>query len=379
MRKLTSGLILALTVALAATFTGCEPNVPDNNNANNEEITIIPNNNNNRDRYDNDNDLEDIIEDPFDNHNEREDEHGDRLEDEHENGLHENNGTSAVEGDTPTADFGSPNIEDAIMTLTANNTSRSDFSNLPHTKIGWGLGKEVDGDNRPLDAVNANRDYGSLGATFIGENNPDSPTIYLTFDEGYENGCTAAILDTLKSRNARATFFVTYDYCKSAPDLVQRMIDEGHSVGNHSYSHPSFPDCSAEQIRAEIGKLHDYVKSNFEYEMRLIRFPMGEFSERSLAVAQSMGYTTVFWSFAYIDWNVNSQPDPSESLEKIKAGTHSGGIFLLHAVSKTNAEILGGVLDYWHGEGYSLGVIGESGENLAGDDGNRPAETQINL
>jgi peptidoglycan-N-acetylmuramic acid deacetylase len=114
-----------------------------------------------------------------------------------------------------------------------------------------------------------------------------------------------------------------------------------------------------EQVRDEIGKLHDYVKETFEYEMNLIRFPMGEFSERSLAVAKDMGYTSVFWSFAYMDWNVNNQPEPNASLEKIKAKTHPGGIFLLHAVSQTNAEILGDVVDYWHSEGYKLGVIGE--------------------
>ena len=362
MKKLTAfGLILALMLASVAIFTGCEPNVPENNN-DNDEITIIPNDNN-RDSEDRNN--EDMFEDPFNN------EHEDEFENEYEydDEEYDNNGTSAVEGDTPTADFENDStINEAIMTLTALSSRRqrlttsgastnNDFSYLSNEKIGWGLGKDVDEYNRPTDAVRANQDFGELGAIFIGEHTPDSPTVYLTFDEGYENGCTAAILDALKWRNAHATFFVTYDYCKNAPDLVQRMIDEGHTVGNHSYTHPSFPECSPAQIRDEILKLHDYVKETFNYEMNLIRFPMGEFSERSLAVAQSLGYSSVFWSFAYIDWNVNNQPDAAQSLEKIKISTHPGGIFLLHAVSRTNADILGDLLDYWRKEGYSLGVI----------------------
>jgi peptidoglycan-N-acetylmuramic acid deacetylase len=140
------------------------------------------------------------------------------------------------------------------------------------------------------------------------------------------------------------------------------MIDEGHIVGNHSYSHPSLPDCSAEEVRSEIKKLHDYVMENFNYKMNLIRPPMGEFSQRTLAITQDMGYTTVLWSFAYVDWNVNNQPEPAASFEKIKSGTHPGAIVLLHAVSKTNANILGDVLDYWHSQGYRLETIGKDSE-----------------
>ncbi|MCL2072152.1 MAG: polysaccharide deacetylase family protein [Oscillospiraceae bacterium] len=372
MRKLTFGLILALTLALSAALTGCEPNVPDNNNDNNAEITILPNDNNRRDGErendefgdgfgdENNEGIGEGIEDtnvaePFDDDVEG------RRDGEAEDGLDEHNGTSAAEGDTPAADFST-----AVMTLLANNSNDSgnsggnDISRLSNTKIGWGLGKRVDEYNRPLDAVEANANYKSFGATFIGESGPNSPTIYLTFDEGYESGHTVAILDSLKWSKSRATFFVTYDYCERVPDLVRRMIDEGHTIGNHSYSHPSFPDCTEEQVREEIQIVHDYVKETFDYEMNLVRFPMGEFSERSLAIARDMGYTPVFWSFAYADWNVNNQPDKAASLEKLKAATHPGGIFLLHAVSQTNAEILGDLLNFWHSEGYSLGIIGET-------------------
>lgn len=222
---------------------------------------------------------------------------------------------------------------------------------LSITKIGWGLGKETDGENRPLDAVNAEERYQNLSARFL----PEGKKICLTFDEGYENGYTAEILDVLKERNVKAVFFVTYDYCRTEPELVQRMIDEGHVVGNHSYTHPSMPDCSENEMIEEISVLHDYVAAQFGYEMTLFRFPKGEFSENALSVAQRLGYTSVFWSFAYNDWDTAAQPDPAEALQKIKNSTHSG-IYLLHAVSATNTQILGELLDYWKSEGYVVGA-----------------------
>lgn len=230
---------------------------------------------------------------------------------------------------------------------------RADSAHLPNKKIGWGLGKTTDDQNRPTDAVAAQEKYSAYGAEFIGAG---ENTIYLTFDEGYENGYTAQILDILKEKQVKATFFVTYDYCKSAGDLVARMIDEGHTVGSHTYTHPSLPDCSASEVRDEIMSLHRYVKENFGYTMRLIRFPMGEFSERTLALAQECGYTSVFWSYAHVDWDVKNQPPVPETLDKMKTATHPGAIVLLHAVSRTNTELLGDILDYWANEGYTLAV-----------------------
>ena len=178
--------------------------------------------------------------------------------------------------------------------------------------------------------------------------------LWLTFDEGYENGCTADILDTLKEKNVRAVFFVTYDYCKRNPELVRRMIAEGHTVGNHTWSHPSLPDCSPDELYSELSLLHDYVKKEFGYEMYVMRPPMGEFSERVLACAKDLGYTTVLWSFAYPDWDVNNQPDKDAAFKKITGKTHNGAVYLLHAVSETNSAILGDVLDFWKDSGYSV-------------------------
>ena len=222
-------------------------------------------------------------------------------------------------------------------------------SYIDMTKTGWGLGKEKNDKNQPVDAVNAQEKYSEYNAEFLTADGK----ILLTFDAGYENGCTAEILDTLKEKNTKAVFFVTYDYCKTNPGLVQRMIAEGHTVGNHTYSHPSMPDCSESEMIEEVMALHDYAAEKFGYEMTLFRFPKGEFSEKALSVVKSLGYTSVFWSFAYSDWDTNSQPDPVQSLQKIKDSTHSG-IYLLHAVSETNTLILGDVIDYWKNEGYEI-------------------------
>ena len=227
--------------------------------------------------------------------------------------------------------------------------SQTGAQGLDTTKLGWGPGGPVDADNRPDGATVYQEKYGQYAADFIRENNQN---IYLTFDEGYENGYTDDILDTLKEKGVQAVFFVTRPYVQSEPELVQRMIDEGHIVGNHSVNHPSFPEISFEECQQEIMELHDYVKENFGYEMSLFRFPMGEFSEADLKVVQDLGYRSVFWSFAYRDWLVDEQPDPQEAIATIEDKCHPGAIYLLHAVSETNAQILGQVIDDLRGEGY---------------------------
>ena len=228
----------------------------------------------------------------------------------------------------------------------------SRFENLDNTKVAYGMGVETDSQNRPLGAIQAQKQYGELGGLFIGES--DRQRIWLTFDEGYENGKTADILDTLKEKNVRAVFFVTYDYCKRNPELVKRMIAEGHTVGNHTWSHPSLPECSPDELYSELSLLHEYVRDNFGYEMYVMRPHKGEFSERVLACAKELGYTTVLWSFAYPDWDVNNQPDPEQAFEKITGKSHNGAVYLLHAVSVTNASILGRVIDYWRANGYVI-------------------------
>lgn len=225
---------------------------------------------------------------------------------------------------------------------------------LDNTKHGWGQGKQVDSDHRPLSCTKFQDKYGKYDAIFIKDN---TKNIYLTFDEGYENGYTSKILDVLKEKQVPAVFFVTYDYVKRNPELVRRMIAEGHVVGNHTYTHPSMPTLSLAKASNEIMALHQYVKESFNYTMTLFRPPMGEFSDRTLALTQSLGYKSVFWSFAYVDWDTNNQMGFDKAYTKAVGGLHNGAVYLLHAVSKDNAEILGPFIDEAAKEGYAFAKL----------------------
>lgn len=217
-------------------------------------------------------------------------------------------------------------------------------------KVVWGPGR-AENHQRPTDPVNLQQSYGALGAQFIMS---DDKFICLTFDEGYENGYTPRILDTLKEKGVKAIFFVTYDFVKDNPELIERMIDEGHIIGNHTYRHYTMDEVSQEEAQEEIVFLDKYMKENFKYRMTLFRFPKGEFSENTLALANSLGYKSVFWSFAYADWDTNNPADQQEAFDTITSYTHNGEIMLLHAVSETNAAILGKVIDQIRSQGYEF-------------------------
>ena len=166
-------------------------------------------------------------------------------------------------------------------------------------------------------------------------------------------------MNTVKEKGVHAVFFVTEPYAKAEPALVQRMIDEGHVVGNHSVTHPSagIPSLTVEQQQEEVMGNHQYIKDTFGYEMNLFRYPAGKFSEQSLAVVNNCGYESVFWSFAYLDYDVDNQPDQAESLQKMKNKMHPGAIYLLHAESATNAAVLGDLIDAAQTQGYSFGTL----------------------
>lgn len=190
--------------------------------------------------------------------------------------------------------------------------------------------------------------------------NPDEKVIYLTFDEGYENGYTGAILDTLKAKDCPATFFVTKPYVKQNQDLVKRMIDEGHIVGNHTVNHPSMPEVTNdEKLKSEIIGLHDYVKDLFDYEMEYLRPPKGEYSERTVAISKNLGYKTVLWSSAYDDWDVNKQDRLEYAKGMIVNYVHNGCVMLLHAVSKDNTALLGEIIDELRNKGYEFKSLDE--------------------
>ena len=251
---------------------------------------------------------------------------------------------------------------ETTATTTHPTQPKRDVDSLSAKKICWGQGVHFDSLNRPRDAVNAQQQYGELGGFFVdlsetgvdAQSEPANKKIYLTFDEGYENGYTAKILDTLKEKKVKAVFFITGDYAKRDGELVRRMIQEGQVVGNHTWRHYSMPEKSLATCREEISLLHEYVKENFGYEMSVLRPPKGEFSEQTLALATEMGYTTCLWSFAYKDWDAGSPGDTGQSLKRLNERLHSGGIYLLHAVSPTNAAILGDFIDDARAKGYEF-------------------------
>ncbi len=188
--------------------------------------------------------------------------------------------------------------------------------------------------------------------------------IYLTFDAGYENGCTPAILDALKKHQAPAAFFVVGNYISSCPDLVQRMVEEGHIVGNHTYSHPDMSQISTrEAFEKELSGVEQlYEELTGEPMKKYYRPPQGKYSTANLEMARDMGYTTFFWSLAYVDWYQDDQPTKEEAFEKLLGRIHPGAIVLLHSTSSTNAEILDELLTRWEEMGYSFRSL----EQLAG-------------
>jgi len=220
-----------------------------------------------------------------------------------------------------------------------------------NTKIGYGQGTAVDSLNRPVDAVSFNEKYKDLDAYALSD---DPKKVIITFDQGYENGYTSKILDTLKEKNVKAIFFLTGDYAKKEPELVKRMIDEGHTLGNHGMKHASLPTLSEDDAIEEIMSNHEYVLNNYGYEMQYFRCPCGEYSEQALETIQKCGYKTVFWSFAHVDWLTDKQPDPAESIRKLSDSAHGGEILLLHSVSSTNAQILGQVIDNFRAKGLEV-------------------------
>ena len=224
------------------------------------------------------------------------------------------------------------------------------LSDYDTNAIVWGPGN-IQNHERPVDPEKLQSQYSDLNGKWL---LAVDKNICLTFDEGYENGYTAQILDTLKEKNVKAIFFCTYDYVKDNPELVNRMINEGHIVGNHSYRHYNFTQIDVETARDEITILHDYVAEQFGYEMKYFRFPEGAFSAQALALTKDLGYSTLFWSFAYADWDRENPPSNETAFEKITSSVHNGAILLLHAVCKSNAEVLGDAIDNIIEQGYTF-------------------------
>lgn len=191
------------------------------------------------------------------------------------------------------------------------------------------------------------------GAIFLGDT--DKKELYLTFDNGYENGYTTQVLDVLKKKKVSAAFFVTGHYVKDQPELIKRMVKEGHVIGNHSWSHPDMSQIPVSRMKDELSKVQEKVLHlTGQKEMHFERPPRGIFSEKTLAVSKELGYTTVFWSIAYQDWNPKQQKGWNHAYQKVMSQLHPGAVILLHSVSKDNAEALAKIIDDARQQGYEF-------------------------
>lgn len=221
----------------------------------------------------------------------------------------------------------------------------------------WGLSFRTEG-SPPIGPAGMDQ-LRQFDAAYLGD--PTQKRIYLTFDAGYENGCTEKILDILAEHDVKAAFFLAGNYLEKNADLVRRMAEEGHTVGNHTMHHYDMSKISDKAaFTKELTDLEELYRQVTGQEMaKFYRPPQGLFSEENLKMAQELGYKTVFWSLAYVDWNNNAQPSQEEAFSKLLPRTHNGAVVLLHSTSKTNAEILDTLLTQWEELGYRFGTVEE--------------------
>ena len=219
----------------------------------------------------------------------------------------------------------------------------------------WGLSFQKQGE---APVGNASSEYlAQYDALYCKD--PAEKKLYITFDAGFENGNTEKILDALKKHGVKAVFFLVGNYFETQPDLVKRMVSEGHTVGNHTYSHPDMSAIADEaSFQNELEKNARLYQELIGTEMpKLYRPPQGKFCENNLRMAQKLGYHTVFWSLAYVDWYENDQPTRDEAFQKLLPRVHPGAVVLLHSTSKTNGEILDELLTEWEKQGYTFGDL----------------------
>ncbi len=221
----------------------------------------------------------------------------------------------------------------------------------------WGLG--FSGEGKPPTGNASPDELKPYDAYFIGDTSKNK--IYLTFDAGFENGNTPAILEALKKHKAKATFFVVGNYIETSPELVKQMVAEGHTVGNHTFHHPDMSSISSmEAFKKEMDDLANlYEKTTGKQLVKFYRPPQGKYSIENLEMAKKLGYKTFFWSLAYVDWYQNAQPSKEEAFSKLLTRIHPGAIVLLHSTSSTNANILDELLTKWEEMGYSFGTLQE--------------------
>ncbi|WP_017754399.1 delta-lactam-biosynthetic de-N-acetylase [Calidifontibacillus oryziterrae] len=239
-----------------------------------------------------------------------------------------------------------------IVVLFVVNGAITQAEPISNKSLHWGLKRSVNHEPPDAGAVH-NNNLQKYGSFYLGDTTKKD--IYLTFDNGYENGYTEEILDVLKKKDVPAAFFVTGHYLTKNEDLIKRMVDEGHIIGNHSWHHPDLTQVSDTRLAKELNLIkEEYERQTGRTDMMYLRPPRGIYSERTLKLSQQLGYVNVFWSLAYIDWYTDRQKGWRYAYDNIMKQIHPGAIILLHAVSEDNAKALSNVIDDLRKEGYTF-------------------------
>lgn len=270
---------------------------------------------------------------------------------------------SMMKGSNLGAGSGSKSEISMIPELKLTVSDPDNLKNLPEERTEHSYGIAKNGKPHEI-SVNAQNFFEEKGyKAFCLDTVSKSKVLYLTFDCGYENGCTAAILDTLKEKNVPAAFFCTLQQIKENPELTNRMINEGHIIGNHSAKHPDFSKLTREQMANEIMICDNYLRKNHNYTSPFFRFPEGAYNECALELVGSIGFTSVFWSLAYEDWDPDSIMGADYAFEKVTSRLHPGAVILLHSVSPDNGDALGRIIDYARENGYEFKALTEFGKS----------------
>lgn len=266
----------------------------------------------------------------------------------------------------PAASESSSPEKTSELTTEKDNDVYTDPSTLPNTMASWWFKRN---ENHEIPEVQNEIDLTKYDAWYAKTDITDGEKpVFLTFDCGYENGYTPGILDVLKKHKAPAAFFVCKHFIEDQPDLIKRMKEEGHVVGNHTSNHICMPESDERTIREEIADNANYMKEATGYEMDpFFRPPKGEYSERTLQITKNMGYTTVFWSLAYPDYDVNNQPGADYVIERFDKYIHPGAIPLIHNISESNAQALDTVLTNLENAGYTFCSLYELSDTAATD------------
>lgn len=252
---------------------------------------------------------------------------------------------------------------DALPQISYSATAVRDDIPVSYTKLSHSHGP-ASGGQAHYTVVDFQKTFDKFGAYTLGRESTESgeKVLYLTFDCGYEyENLTASVLDTLKEKQVPAAFFCTLDHIKKETEIISRMINEGHIVGNHSATHPSFAEISREKMAKELEETENYLRANYGYASKFFRFPAGEYTESALDQVASLGYVSVFWSVAYNDWNVDEIQGKDYAVKTVMERLHPGAIILLHSVSRDNAAALGEIIDRARAEGYVFRALTELG------------------